>query len=394
MDDHAGVADALDIALRIAGHRLEAVRGPEEAYSRLATTRFDAVLLDMNFTAGESDGAEGMACLARLVTDDPSACIVVVTAHSAIRVAVAAMQAGARDFVMKPWRNAELVAKIEAAVTRTARSAIAAPPAAAEPPARLLGESAPMQRLRDLIHRLGPRGASVAITGPAGSGRTLTAHALHAASADAAAPLRRIDLRDEAAWPRLGDAAGPLLLRHPDRLDEVAQARLLDQLPAHVRCLSIADSLVPLTPALQRRLGTVEIAVPPLAARGGDAVLLARHFARLATARFGLAPVRLTDAAEAAVQAGTWADEVRGLALAVERAVLLAEGGEITAALLAPQIPAPVVAVSEGRFDLVDAERAVIAAALREHRHNVTQAAAALGLSRGALYRRMARHGF
>ena len=140
----------------------------------------------------------------------------------------------------------------------------------------------------------------------------------------------------------------------------------------------------------------VEIAVPPLADRSDDAVLLARYFARIAAERFGRPGARMTEAATAAIRAATWPDEVRGLALAVERAVLLSEDGMIDAAALA--MPAPVAvatfgAAPDANFDLSDAERVMIEAALREHRHNVTHAAAALGLSRGALYRRMARYG-
>ncbi|WP_457389296.1 sigma-54-dependent transcriptional regulator [Roseateles sp. P5_E1] len=392
VDDNPAVAEAMEIAFRIAGHRLDNANGPEAAYSRLAASCYDAVLLDMNFAAGRSDGAEGLECLHRIVADDPATCAVVITAHSGIRIAVAAMQAGARDFVMKPWRNAELVAKVEAAVARN-RPMAAVQAAAPQEPARLLGDSAAMQRLRDLVRRFGPTGAGVTITGPAGSGRTLTALAVHANSADAATPLLRVDLRDDAAWDRLDGATGTVLLRHPDRLDAVAQARLLDRLPPAVRCIAIAESVASLTPALQRRVATVEIAVPPLAARGNDAILLARHFTRIAAERFARPAARLSEAAEAAVQAGGWPDEVRGLALAIERAVLLTEDGTISTAALAPSVSVPVTQTQAGGFDLIDAERAVIAAALREHRHNVTHAATALGLSRGALYRRMARHG-
>ncbi len=89
---------------------------------------------------------------------------------------------------------------------------------------------------------------------------------------------------------------------------------------------------------------------------------------------------------------GPWPDEVRGLAVAIERAVLLGDG-TIDSALLAPEPVAVVTAEAPARFDLDENERAVIEAALHEHRHNVSHAAAALGLSRGALYRRMARHG-
>lgn len=115
IDDNADVARAMDIACRIAGHQIEVATSPEEALSRLATGAFDAILLDLNFSPGQTDGREGMALLTRILATAPDARVVVITAHSGVRIAVAAMQAGACDFVMKPWRNAELIAKIETA---------------------------------------------------------------------------------------------------------------------------------------------------------------------------------------------------------------------------------------------------------------------------------------
>ncbi|WP_235530444.1 sigma-54-dependent transcriptional regulator [Sphingomonas sp. Leaf62] len=391
IDDNVSVAESIALAVRLSGHRIDTAATPEEALSRLAAARYDVVLLDMNYAAGRTDGAEGLALLARILSDDPAAAVVVITAHSGVRIAVEAMRAGARDFIMKPWRNADLLARIAtAARTRTPVAAVAQPMAAE--PARLLGDSAAMAALRDLIRRIGPTRAGVVVTGPAGSGRTLTAAALHAASADAGAAMPVIDLRDDAAWGRLVDTS-TILLRHPDRLGEVAQARLLAHVPATTRCIAIADSANGILPALARRIATIEIAVPPLAVRGDDALLLARHFLRMAAARHGRPVPTLTPAAEARILRGPWPDEVRGLAAAIERAVLLGDGGAIDTALLAPETAAMVAADAPARFDLDENERAVIEAALREHRHNVSHAAAALGLSRGALYRRMARHG-
>ena len=394
VDDDPIVARAIEIAFRLAGHRTEIAPGPQEAFSRLAREHYDAILLDMNFGPGKSDGAEGLACLARILADDPAACVVVITAHSGIRIAVAAMQAGARDFAMKPWRNAELVGKVEAAIARTGSVAISAQTSPATAAPRLLGESAAIQDLRALIRRIAPSSAGITITGRSGSGRTLAAMAIHAASADAATPLVRVDLRDEAAWPGLEKVIGAVLLRHPDRLDALAQARLLDRLPPGLRCIAVADSLAPVSPALRRRIAIAEVAMPPLAARGDDCLLLARHFADDGAKRFGRPPAILTAAAEAVIRSAIWPDEVRGLALAIERAVLLSEDGRIDAAALALPTPAAAAAAAQdASFDLDDAERGVIAAALRKYRHNVTRAATALGLSRGALYRRMARYG-
>lgn len=391
IDDNASIAESIALAVRLGRHRIDCAAGPEEALSRLAAARYDVILLDMNYGANRTDGAEGLALLARILSDDPGAAVVVITAYSGVRIAVEAMRAGARDFIMKPWRNADLLARIAAAAAPRAVAAPAAP--VPVEPARLLGESAAIERLRALVRRIGPTEAGVVVTGPAGSGRGLTAAALHAASPHAATAMPVIDLRDDAAWEALDGSARTLLLRHPDRLGEVAQARLLARVPPATRCIAIADDAGAILPALARRIATVEIAVPPLAAREGDTLLLARHFARIAAARYARPVPAFTAAAEARILSGPWADEVRGLGAAVERAILLGEGDRIDATLLGPAPVATVAETPAARFDLDENERAVIEAALLEHRHNVSHAAAALGLSRGALYRRMARHG-
>src|SRR5258706_11867676 len=84
IDDDPAVSRALEIAFRMAGHRLDCASGPEDAFSRLARRHYDAILLDMNFGVGRSNGDEGLACLARILSDDAAACVVVLTAHSGI----------------------------------------------------------------------------------------------------------------------------------------------------------------------------------------------------------------------------------------------------------------------------------------------------------------------
>jgi len=402
IDDNPAVASAMEIAFRMAGHALDIAKGPEESFSLLARRHYDAIVLDLNFTAGKADGCEGLACLERIVADDPATCVVVLTAHGGIRTAVAAMQAGARDFAVKPWKNADLIAKVEAAISRSSPAPAPAPTPAAfkldSPLPRLLGESEAIEAVRDLVRRIGPTSAGVAITGPSGAGRTLTAMMLHAVSPYAAIPPLRVDLRDAAAWEALADARGTVILRHPDRLDDLEQDRLSESLPSMIRPIAIADSVAPLTPAVRRRIATVELAVPPLADRRADIPLLARHFLHAAAERFGRPPPTLTESAEAAIRAADWPDQVRGLALAMERAVLLADGELVdsSALFLGDSIkPAEAREPQEARhnFDLHQSERVMIEAALREHHHNISHAAKALGLSRGALYRRMERHG-
>ena len=406
IDDNDDVARAVEIAFRMAGHHVERAENAQDAYSRLALRRFDAIILDLNFTPGKTDGSEGLACLDRILVDDPGACVVLLTAHGGVRIAVTAMQAGARDFAVKPWNNADLVAKVETAMARvpmptttSGSSANKAEQDRTAQPVSLLGECPAIAELRDLIHRIGPTDAGVTITGPSGSGRSLAAGALHAASSNAAQQAARVDLRDAAQWQPLPDMRGTIILRHPDRLDEIAQQRLITMLPQGARLIAIADALEPIIPALRRQIAVVDLRVPPLAERGEDAVLLARHFLRLAAERHGRPLPPLGEGAEDAIRAARWPDEVRGLALAAERAVLLAQGKAIGPEAFAAATPPPAVAARGGnpaasaKFDLDQTEKALIQAALREYGHNISHAAQALGLSRASLYRRMERHG-
>ncbi|MET3471097.1 DNA-binding NtrC family response regulator [Novosphingobium sp. 1529] len=407
IDDDRDVHQAVAVLFGRAGIELVSAMQPEEAYSALELAPADAILLDLNFTRGRTHGEEGFAALARLLGDDADAAVVVITGHSGIRIAVAAMQAGAIDFVMKPWRNEELLERVRAALAhRQRRREIAAlrqhDGTPADPP-RLLGASAAIERVRDLVRRVGPTTANVLILGPAGSGRTLASRAIHHASPRAAGELVMLDARaaadprDDVAAADIGRASGgTLLLRHVDRLAEVAQGRLLARLPADIRIVATADTAEPLIPALRARVGTVEIAMPPLAQRGADALLLARHFARAAERRHGKPVLGFMPEAETALAVTPWSDDVRGLAQAVERAVVLGDGGLISEADLGlghSPAEAPLTAAVASTLNLEESERVLVAAALKRHGFNVSHAAEELGLSRAALYRRMAKHG-
>ncbi|MEM7702635.1 MAG: response regulator [Pseudomonadota bacterium] len=403
VDDNAEVARAAKIAFRMAGHSLEWVEGAQAAYSMLARRQFDAIILDLNFSPGKADGAEGLDCLDRILADDPGACVVVLTAHGGMRTAVSAMQAGARDFTVKPWSNADLIARIEAAIARgpivSAKAPASVPSSMLEAMPKLLGESAPIVALRDVIRKVAPTAAGVAITGPEGSGRTLAAHVLHSLSAHAGEEPLRIDVRDEGQWQKLSTHTGSVILRHIDQIDEMAQERLHAALHNELRTVAIAESLTRIAPTLLPRIAVVEVAVPPLAARGNDVILLARHFLSAAAERYQKPEPRLNEAAVEAIENARWPDDVRGLAVAMERALLLANGDELGLEALT-LTPSPDTTESsatgqsnDSRFDLERTEKALIEAALKEHGHNISHAASALGLSRAALYRRMERYG-
>ena len=423
VDDDADVVKAAALLLGRHGVALTGARGPLEARSRMAAERIDVVLLDLNFTRGATSGEEGFACLQQILADDPYAVVVVVTAHSGISVAVRAMQAGASDFVMKPWNNARLLATVQDALALRRRRTPRPPgvTADAEPEAMLLGDCPAIERIRALIARAGPTDAPVLVLGEAGVGKSLVARRLHLASPRSKGPFLTVDLAaldaEGAERALFGDRlgaepgalararGGTLVLDEVGALTPALHARLLAALSGRGsgapriistgrRSRDVLQGRGGLRDELLYRLNTVEIILPPMAERGSDALLLAEHFLLLCARRHERPAWPLSEAARTAVLASPWPGGVRALGQAAERCVIFADGPVFEPADLglAPTVDAPATG-SSSRLDLRMSERALVAAALKRHGFNVSHAARELGLTRPALYRRMARHG-
>ena len=428
VDDDEDVLKAAGLALGRHGLRVTPARHPVEAWSILAAEPVDVVLLDLNFSRGATTGEEGFQCLTDLVAQDPDAVVVVVTGHSGVNIAVAAMRAGASDFVMKPWRNERLVATMQAALElrRGRREAAALKARGAhgsgelqEASAPILGDSPVIQRARALIRRAAPTDASVLIHGEAGTGKSLMARAIHQQSARAEGPFAAVDFgslgEDAASLALFSDAQTPGALADArggtlflDEVGEMAprlQARLLAALEqgraidarivaATRRRREALRGRGGLRDDLLFRLNTVEIFAPPLRERGGDTLILAEHFLRLFAQRYGKTARRLSPEAAEAIAQHPWPGDVRALRQAMERCVIFAEGGRYELADIpltepAEEGPAP----SRPTLDLARSERALIVQALKKNAFNVSHAARQLGLTRAALYRRMAKHG-
>jgi DNA-binding NtrC family response regulator len=428
VDDDLDVLKAAELALGRRGLRLTTARNPTEAWSVLAAGPVDVVLLDLNFSRGATSGEEGFRCLTDIIAQDPDAVVVVVTGHSGVNIAVAAMRAGASDFVMKPWRNENLAATLQAAVElrRRRREAAQARAGAGRPPgeageagAPILGESPAIERVRGLIRRAAPTSAPVLIHGEAGTGKSLIARAIHLQSGRGESPLAAVDFgslgEDAATLALFGGAGDPgalvearggtLFLDEAGEMPPPLQARLLAALEGpgagHVRIVSATrrrrEALRGrggLREDLLARLNTVEIFAPPLRERGADVLILAEHFLRLFAQRYGR-PVRaLSPEAAEAIAEQAWPGDVRALRQAMERCVIFAEGGRYELADVPMGEPAEDGAVPMRRtLDLAGSERVLIVQALKKNAFNVSHTARQLGLTRAALYRRMAKHG-
>ena len=421
VDDDADVVKAAALLLGRHGLQVSGARNPQEAQSLIAAERVDVVLLDLNFSRGATTGEEGFRCLEQMLAADPQTVVVVITAHSGVSIAVRAMQAGAADFVMKPWNNTRLLAVVQNALALRRRRSPGATDGRLEPGVEpvILGESPAIGRVRDLVARAGPTGATVLLSGGAGLGKSLVARRLHLASPVSAGPFVTVELAglavEEAEHALFGAepdattgalrraAGGTLVLDEVGELAAALQGRLaavLERGGADLpRILSTSRGARAalqgrggLRDALLYRLSTVEIGLPPLAERDRDAVLLAEHVLRL-HARRHARPLRpLSGEAQLAILAAPWPGGVRELAQAAERCVIFADGPVYHPADLGlePAAPPP---PGRGALDLRISERALVAAALKRHGFNVSHAARELGLTRPALYRRMAKHG-
>jgi DNA-binding NtrC family response regulator len=444
IDDDEDILIAARLVLRALFRELVTVSSPKRAIAAAAGRSPEVILLDANFARGATDASEGLALLDQLAATHPQTSIVMITAHAGIDVAIEAMKRGATDFISKPWDNARLVQIVRTAAglhrSRSAVKSQASPPSslAAAP---LIGGAAAMARVHSLISRAAPTDANVLVIGENGTGKELVARALHQQSRRAAQPLVTVDLgaiSTELIDSELfGHVKGAFTDARADRVGRIQAAHgatlFLDEignLPLHLqpKLLTVleqrkvtpvgANAAVPvdirviaatnMTPTMLRdercfrqdllfRLNTVEIDLPPLRDRREDIPALLDHYLRHYAERYARPVPTLTAEARMALVSYSWPGNVRELRHSVERALILAEDGQLDVgsfALTAPAVtPSAIAQPAETDFNLDRVERRLVEEALRRHGYNISAASLELGLSRAALYRRMEKHG-
>jgi DNA-binding NtrC family response regulator len=441
-DDQPHILEALRLLLKPEGYQLEMVRLPALVLEALAHDTFDGVLIDLNYTRDTTSGKEGMDLVTQIREIDAQLPIVVMTAWGNIDLAVEAMRRGAGDFIQKPWENARLLAvlrtqmELHRSQKRTqwleAENRILRASGAPD----FIATAPSMRAVLETMSRVGPSDANVLITGEHGTGKEVVAQTLHRLSSRASRTLVAVNT---GALPEgtfeselFGHVKGAFTDAHTDRigrfelasggtlfLDEIAniptrqQSKLLRVLETgelervgssktqkvNVRMLSATNADLRAECAAGRfredllfRLNTVEVNLPPLRERREDIPALAAHFLARYAERYrrpiqGLEPTAL----QVLLQYG-WPGNVRELDHTMERAVLMARGERIELANLGLNTQR---AVSQSMDDmsLEAVEAVLIRKALARANGNVSHAADALGLSRGALYRRIEKYG-
>ena len=443
VDDEADIRELLSMTLARMGLEAHCAASTSEAYALLAKNSYDLCLTDMRLPDGD-----GLAVVEHVAKHYPSLPVAVITAHGSTENAVAALKAGAFDYLPKPVSLDQLRMLVRSALKlpRPAQRRAQedeAPPAAPGAPL-LIGRSEPMQAVRAMIDRLARTQAPIHISGESGSGKELAARLVHVQGPRSDGPFIPVNcgaipenlMESEFFGYRKGAFTGAAADREgffqaADGgtlfLDEVAelplpmQVKLLRAIQekkvrrvgstseesADVRIISATHrSLAEEVQSgkfrqdLYYRLNVIELRMPALREMREDIPLLAEAMLGRQSAATDGRPPRLSAAALERLQEYDFPGNVRELENVLERALALTAGGEIQAEdlQLAPTRVTPEAAPQETsglplqeRLDTV--ERKAILEALEQTRYNRTAAAKLLGITFRALRYRMERLG-
>jgi DNA-binding NtrC family response regulator len=449
VDDQPAVVEALEVLLDAHGIPTVTASSSSEALAAVRAETVGAVIQDMNLGPHETSGDEGRQLFRSLREVDPGLPILLITAWASLETAVELIKAGASDYIRKPWNDDKLVASIRNLVrmrrleleNARLRERVAASREALERTSDLCGVvygSQAMHELVSLAINVAASDAPVLITGPSGAGKERLAEIVQANSRRWDQPFLRVNVgaipaelleselfgAEPGAYTGLASRrighfesahTGTIFLDELDALPLAGQVKLLRVLQSgelrrlgSSRALHVDVRLISATNAsltdeiaagrfredLYYRLNVVELAIPALAERQEDILPLASHLLARHSSGSDQAGRRLSPEAEAALLDHSWPGNVRELENRIQRALVVSAGGSITAKDLGleiepPELRGPGVGLDECRTD----ERRRVLQVLERNAGVVVQAAAELGISRQALYRKMARLG-
>ncbi len=434
VDDESGIRQSLAAILREEGYRVEAVASGEECLSAAAKSQFHVVLLDIWLP-----GMDGLETLTRLGQLSSPPVTVMISGHGNIETAVRATKLGAFDFVEKPLSLEKTVLVVRNALqhlrlaeeNRRLREELAGR-------CEIIGESVPMKALRQQIALTAPTNGRVLIYGESGTGKELVARALHAQSLRAGQAFVEVNcaaIPEELIESELfGHLKGSFTGASDDKvgkfqnadsgtlfLDEVGDMsvktqskvlRVLEEqrfepvgsakaVSVDVRVLAATNKKLEEEIArgafredLFYRLNVIPFYVPALRERAEDIPILARHFLTEFSQEYGRKPRRISEAAMAVLLRHPWPGNVRELKNLVERLVIMCPQEQIEPQHLPPELYRGATRSPQQVYaSLHDArsayEREFILRKLEESQWNMTRAAAALGLERSHLYRKL-----
>jgi DNA-binding NtrC family response regulator len=450
-DDDKDILTAIELLLDREHMKALLVGSPAEAVDAVKTNSFAAVLLDLNFSVDTTAGQEGIALIDRIKALDEALPIIVMTGWGTVSLATQAMEAGAVDFVEKPWENERLVSILRTQIalgkSLRARSRLSGEnellraELLAEADRAFIAESPSMRHLLETVGQIAGSHVNILLTGENGTGKSLLARYIHHQSARSAQPFIVVNMGSisealfesemfghvkgaftDAKDTRIGRFeladGGTLFLDEIGNIPLTQQAKLLSVLEdcrfekvgssrtdrVDVRVISATNANIDqmisdqvFRKDLLYRLNTIELEIPPLRERSEDVPLLAEHFVRNLGQQYDRAIPVLSPAAQQVLVEYAWPGNVRELRNVLERAVLLSRGSPIGVEhlMLERKSSSEKAAASlpgEGDFEpttMDEIERQAIIARIAYFDGNMKEAAQSLGMSRSAFYRRI-----
>ena len=445
VDDNKTIRLSLSVLLKHAGYEAEAVATPDEALVA-ARTRPDLQLavIDMNFSDTTS-GEEGLELLQRLKVLRPEVPVILITGWGSIPLAVEGMRLGAFDFITKPWQNRMFLNRVETAL-QLAGTPTSAPDTEGFNRVDIVGNDPALDSVLRSAGRVAASDAPGLILGENGTGKELVARAIHRNSRRASGPFVMVNLGGisrslfesemfghvkgaftGAVADRIGRFEmadkGTIFLDEIGDLDPTSQVKLLRVLQQHTferlgdsktrtsdfRIIAATNADLGAKVAegtfredLLYRINLITLHLPPLRKRPADIVPLAKHFIADYAAQCNRTAPTLSPDAVAFLQSQPFPGNVRQLRNLVERTLLISTSSRLTtedfrtAIALGSEQPEGTPDAGENPatvpVNLEASEKAAIAAALRKVDGNVTHAAALLGITRQALYRKIKKH--
>jgi len=446
-DDDKFILLSLEVLFKQYFETVAILQDPNQIPEQLRKHTFDVAVLDMNFEKGETSGDEGIYWLQKLKKSDPNMSVIIITAYGEISKAVRTVKAGAMDFVVKPWENEKLVSTVLAArelsqsrrrIDQLRTQRLFLNNEISRDFSDIIGESPEMKQVLDQVERVAPTDANILIYGENGTGKEVIARAIHKNSHRSNEIMISVDMGSiteslfeselfghekgaftDAREKRTGrfEAAsgGTLFLDEVSNLPLSLQAKLLKvlqerkitrlgsnkEIDIDIRLICASnvrlDKLVEqglFRQDLYYRINTVEVNLPSLNRRTKDIPLLAQHFFQLYKKKYKKSQLQFPDYVAKKLSKFSWPGNVRELQHAMERAVIMCNEKSLKA--LDFEFLQTATSPMEKRpdtFNLEEIEKNAIAECIKKHAGNLTKAALELGLTRGALYRRIEKYG-
>lgn len=444
VDEDKAVLKALELIMRKEFETVIAINDPNRIPGLLGQADIDIVMLDMNFTAAVHNGNEGLYWMREIFSHDSNISVVIVTASADVNLAVKAIKEGAMDFILKPWDKSRLLATVNTAwklrASRLEASSLKKDNRQLKDVINSGGEkivqgaSPTMINVMNIVKKVADTDANVLITGENGTGKELVAKEIHRLSKRAGELMVSVDIGSvtetlfegelfghvkgaftDAREDRKGkfEAAqnGTLFLDEIGNLSLQSQAKLLSvlqnryvvrvgsnkQIPVNIRliCATNCDLSQMVSEGRFRedllyRINTIMIEVPPLRDRVDDIPILANHFLRVNSEKYGKGRMKISTPALEKLANHEWPGNVRELQHTIEKAVIMSDSEVLKPSDFVFSIATGRLLHSE--MTLAELEKRAIAESLRKY-GNISTVAGKLGVTRQTLYNKIKYYG-